>query len=73
MADGLVVLSSRGGQQLWTLVKLRKLAVCVSCDRGLGPRVLGHSQAFAPITNGQNRADRVCVTCVDEFSKGIFH
>lgn len=65
--DGVVVLVSRFGTQLFTCRRLRKPCACAVCTRRL---VVG-DQAFGQLGNGMNRAERVCVQCVAdaEFEK----
>jgi len=61
LAPGIAVLiTRRGGQQMWTRVTLRKSCCCAECQLALSPR----DHAFSPLTNDGNRADRLCVECV---------
>ena len=60
LGDGLVGVTSQHGRQLWAKVRLRKFTACVKCRRDLPTK----TEAFSPIGNGMNRADRLCLRCV---------
>lgn len=61
MSRGLARISGKTyGRQLWARVTLRKSCRCGICDVDLKPS----AEAFSPITNGDNRGERICVPCV---------
>ena len=45
---------------VWSIVKLRKSSRCAECKE---PLAVG-AMAFRPLTNGNNRMDRLCGRCV---------
>jgi hypothetical protein len=61
----LVGLSSQYGEQLWAAITLRKNKDCFVCEIAM-PR---GGKAYRPITNGDNRMDRLCVSCVERLEK----
>ena len=52
----------RAVHQIWHRVKLRKPVDCASCKLAV------HDEAFAPITNATNRADRLCPECAGKWA-----
>ena len=60
----IVLAMGRYGRNVWTLSKitkrLRKDRPCAVCGCPLDP------MAYRPITNGNDRMDRICVKCVEE-------
>lgn len=60
LAEGLVGLRTDAGKQLWTLVKIRKARECSVC-RG---KIDKGSEAFRPLTNGNNRYHRIHPECI---------
>jgi hypothetical protein len=61
-ADLVILVSPQCGSQLWAYRRLRKPVRCCACQgyvARLGPGV------FAPVGNLDNRADRLCLTCLD--------
>jgi hypothetical protein len=61
LSAALVGLSSQYGVQLWSAITLRKSKACFVCEIVM-PR---GAPAYRPITNGDNRMDRLCVRCVE--------
>lgn len=59
-SEGLAVLWTLAGQQLWTLVKTRKPRKCSVCR---GEIAIG-TGAFRPLTNGNNRYHRIHPGCI---------
>ena len=51
----MVFLNSKYGQQIWTLIKLRKDAICAE----MNIKIPKGSMAYRPITNGYNRMERI--------------
>jgi hypothetical protein len=56
-----IVTHSIFGRQCWTKAKItkrvRESRLCVMCKGPLG------NKAFRPITNGNNRMERICLEC----------
>ena len=48
------------GVQVWVQTKVRKNQKCAVCGKNHG---VGAS-LFRPITNGKNRSERICPTCI---------
>lgn len=61
LADGLYGVATDFGAQVWSRAKLRKAKQCRVCGR----RMLVGDRAYRPITNGQNRWHRMCLSCVE--------
>lgn len=59
--EGLAVLRSQFGTQIFTRIKLRKLKIslCARCAKQLS------THAYRPITNSDNRMHRICVRCIE--------
>lgn len=55
--DEMVVLNSKYGQHIWTLIKLRKDTICVE----MNIKIPKGSMAYRPITNGYNRMERISI------------
>jgi hypothetical protein len=47
--------------QPWIHTKLRKARKCACCSTEMARGVT----AYRPLTNGKNRADRSCVSCIE--------
>lgn len=60
LSEKLVGVTGPYGRQLWTSQPLRKPNRCAACRKDMK---VGES-AFRPMTNGRNRADRICEGCV---------
>ena len=58
------ILGMRYGLQLWSIQKSRKAAPCRICD----DTIEAGGWSYRPLTNGNNRMDRICVKCVDTVS-----
>jgi len=58
----LLILSSYEGKQLWVLSEqtVRKNHECKICSRTISK---GKDRAYRPITNLNNRMDRICSEC----------
>jgi len=68
VAKGILrVLSTYEGIQLWVLTNqpVRKNHKCVLCEKTISK---GEERAYLPITNLNNRMDRICVECGKEKS-----
>ena len=57
----LIGVEGRYGRQLWVRCVLRTRKVCLNCWTYIEPKQRG----YRPITNGQNRMDRLCVHCIE--------
>ena len=56
LADDLCgLIHPRYGRQIWSKVKMKKVAKCIVTGKPLGPG----SIAYRPITNGSNRMRRI--------------
>lgn len=61
LSDGLVGLfSDEYGRQLWSECRVRKQHKCQEC----GLLFPAGSMMYRPVTNGYNRMQRLCGTCV---------
>ena len=63
VADGILrVLSTHEGIQLWVLTNtvVRKDHKCALCEKTI---LKGKERAYLPITNLNNRMDRICPEC----------
>lgn len=60
LSADVVALDSRHGSQVFTACRLRKKTRCCVCYAVLKPG----AEAFRPVTNGNNRMDRICGQCV---------
>jgi RNase P subunit RPR2 len=58
---GLARIARNHKTALWSICKLNKLHHCDKCKVAL---VVGE-RAWRPITNGNDRMNRLCVSCVD--------
>ena len=62
LSDGLILLSSSYGLQLWTERKLRKPIECRVCEKVLLVGALAYGEAVSRATN---RMHRICSFCVE--------
>ena len=61
MGPTLVVLESREfPPKMWTECTVRKYHRCVACNGNIKKG----RRAYRPITNGNNRMDRICIACI---------
>ena len=66
--EGVVRLESHQyGTQLWTRGRARKDCRCAGCSKNIAKK----SDRFAPITNGYNRMERLCIRCVERLVVGF--
>jgi hypothetical protein len=56
------VYRDKGAPQPWTRVTVRNNTSCACCTRP----IKSGNQAYRPHTNQDNRADRICVNCIDK-------
>jgi hypothetical protein len=65
--DVVVLDDQKFGQQVWTggriTKKVRESRRCYVCDGPIGEK------GYRPITNGNNRQERICPACID----GLIH
>ncbi len=65
-SDGIVILFSRYGEQMWTLVKVRKEHKCAYSNIPISKG----SFAWKPVTHGYNRMERICVNAIKKLEIG---
>jgi len=60
LSEGIIVLRTECGIQMWTLAKARKARACAVCEEDIKPG----DQVFRPLTNLGNRYWRIHPHCV---------
>lgn len=67
LSPGIVILRTRCGQQMWTLGKARKAAICVICEQG----ITAGDSIFRPLTHVENRYWRIHRHCIGTVAQEV--